>query len=336
MAKPAVPAHNEYDADPNVAKVQRVVGRGQKATDLAANEADAKLKNTQADTVKKLADAGGTHYKLSQAALMLSGGDPDKKESMEKMLLAEFGDKEVPKDFIHNMGTNSRFDGTLGEKHSQFLDKRFTGLGEALDPSKGARGAFGIAKQSFDRAEKLESLASAFPSGNLDSRQIEELAIGMNSLLSGSNAGAASQVEALVPKTVMGDARKLKEWLTNEPTGTNQQAFVKRLLGTIEREKATVSDQMKRIKYERAGRYSDLEKTDQARFKNALEDADIDPDEYDKWRKGGKKAISAVQGAEGGDKNIAGKIKISNGKETLYADPNDVAEAEKEGFKRVE
>ncbi len=201
-----------------------------------------------------------------------------------------------------NLADRKPFDVQLSEKANQFNTKRFTQLGDALDPSKARAGAFGTSKQVFDRAERLQTLASAYRDNNLDSRQVEELAIGLNSMLSGSNVGAASQVEKLVPKSIMGDAQKLKEWIANDPKGTNQQEFVKRMLGSIDREKSTASDQIKRTQFERIARYGDLEKADADEFANVLQSAGVDPEEYRAFKKGGYKRASAVQGAEGGSK----------------------------------
>lgn len=204
-----------------------------------------------------------------------------------------------------NLADRKPFDIEHSEKANQFNVKRFTQLGEALDPSKARSGAFGTSKQVYDRAERLQTLAGAYKDNNLDSRQVEELAIGLNSMLSGSNVGAASQVEKLVPKSIMGDTQKLKEWLTNDPKGTNQQEFVKRMLGSIDREKSTAADQIKRTQFERIARYSDLEKADKDEFYNVLQSAGVDPAEYEAHRKGGYKRMSAVQGAEGGGEKHA-------------------------------
>ena len=199
-----------------------------------------------------------------------------------------------------NLADRKPFDIQTSEKNAQFHAKRFTQLGDALDPSKARAGAFGTSKQVYDRAERLQTLANAYRDNNLDSRQVEELAIGLNSMLSGSNVGAASQVEKLVPKSIMGDKQKLMEWLTNEPKGTNQQEFVKRMLGSIEREKNTASDQIKRTQFERIARYGDLENADPDEFINVLQSAGVDPMEYKSWKKGGYKKASAVQAPEAG------------------------------------
>lgn len=171
---------------------------------------------------------------------------------------------------------------------------------EALDPSKARSGSFGVSKNVFDRAERLQSLAVA-AIGNPDKRQMEELAIGLNAMLSGSNTGAQEQVKQLVPQSLVGNANKLKEWLTNEPVGTGQQEFVKRLSDTVAREKATAADQIKRTQMQRVSAYTKLEKSAPDEFKNALQSFGIEPDEYRKWKEGGFKQKTAVQSLDGSD-----------------------------------
>jgi len=190
----------------------------------------------------------------------------------------------------------------IGEKEEQLAKNRLSKLSDSLDPSKQRQGAFGISKQGFDRAERLESLALAVPAGQLDSRQIEELAIGLNAMLSGSSVGAQSQVEALVPKSALGNAMKLKEWLMNEPTGLKQQKFVKRMLDSIAREKSTFADQILRTQKSRIAPYADLENSHPDAFESVLRSNGVDPDEWKKWKKEGYKKTSAVQRPEGKEK----------------------------------
>lgn len=252
-----------------------------------------------------------------------------KEQGTEGMQQSEANKNNAMANFYNNTkGQASSL--ALGEKKDQYSQKRLTALGDALDPSKARAGAFGVSKQVYDRAERLQSLASAFKDGNLDSRQVEELAIGLNAMLSGANTGAAQQVKSLVPNSIWGNAQKVKEWLVNEPQGLQQQAFVNRMLGSITREKSTASDQLKRTQFQRIGRYGDLEKSNPDEFQNVLQSSGVDPQEYSKWKKGGYKPMTAVQSPEGDQSG--GKIRVSNGKETLLIDPSDAADAAKDGY----
>lgn len=244
--------------------------------------------------------ATGLYSTPDQAAFQLAPGDQGKQAQYKAQLQSLYPDGRIPKSAISASAGGIHLDVTQGEHSAQFGDKRLTALGDALDPSKQRAGAFGVSKQVYDRSERLESLASAYKDGNLDSRQVEELAIGLNAMLSGANTGAAQQVRSLVPDTVRGNTQKFKEWLTNEPQGLQQQAFVNRMLGSISREKSTASDQMKRTQFQRIGRYADLERSNPDGFSNVLQSAGIDPDEYHSWKKGGYKPMSAVQTPDSG------------------------------------
>jgi len=204
-----------------------------------------------------------------------------------------------------------------GLRLSQAADQRdvdrFTSFNKHIDPSAApVRSALGVAKNGFERAERLESLAKAFKNGNnLRDAEIEELAIGLNAMLTGGAQGARSQVEALVPKTAIGNVSKLKQFLTNNPEGMNQKKFVDRIAGTIEREKNTMAEQMKRAQFARISAYSDLADVYPQRFNESLLSNNIDPEEYAAWKAGGSKTISAVQKPEGSV--VAAPVKIKKG-----------------------
>lgn len=188
------------------------------------------------------------------------------------------------------------------EKRKTLNQQRLLKLSEVLDPSKQKTGAFGVSKGVFDRAERLQTLAEAYPNGNLDSRGIEELAIGLNSMLSGSNTGAQEQVKALVPRSARGNYQKFKEWLVNDPQGTNQQAFVQRMMGSVAREKETAAAQIKRTQLSRLAPFAGLEKDDPENFGATLQSYGIELGEYEAFKKGGRKPASAVvKGGEGAD-----------------------------------
>jgi hypothetical protein len=201
----------------------------------------------------------------------------------------------------------------LSQKTDQRTSDRLSKMSKDLDPSAMVRGAFSISKQVIDRADRLRTLddyVQAYQNGNADSRQIEELAIGMNSLLSGSNTGAQEQVKMLVPKTAIGNASKMYEFLSGNPQGTNQQAFVKRMMGTIENEKRTAQAQINKTRFSRIAQYKDVEAADPVGFNDVLRSWEIDPDEYHAWKQAGYKQPDVAKapgsaGAAGGTQPIA-------------------------------
>lgn len=264
---------------------------------IASQMPQAELELKRSEAIKNRSAAGG--YTLDQASSLMSpNGSPEDIAKAKNELASLYPSGVVPKDYAHMGAAAGRSELSLGIRKDQYDQKRLTALGESLDPSKQRAGAFGVSKQVFDRAERLQSLAVA-SMGNPDRRQMEELAIGLNAMLSGSNTGAQDQVKALVPQSLVGNANKLREWLVNDPTGTGQQEFVKRLNDTIAREKATAMDQIKRTQFQRIGRYADLEQSSPDAFTNALQSNGIEPGEYKAWKSGGYKPMSAVQDKNG-------------------------------------
>lgn len=206
----------------------------------------------------------------------------------------------------------------------QLNEKKISALKDDLDPNKARGGNMSFNQKKVDQAERLEGLIhdSNGNVSNLDSRQIEELAIGLNSMLSNSSSSAVSQVEALVPKTIMGNAQKLKEWLTNDPQGVNQIAFVKRMAETVEREKQIAGDQVKRAQVQRLSAYQHLAKSNPEAYNQILNAYGIDP--------------SDIQNGQYKPQRQQSKIKVSNGKETLMIDPSDLEHAQADGYKQVQ
>jgi len=149
----------------------------------------------------------------------------------------------------------------IEDKKTSDYEKRLGQLNKDIDPSRYRAGAFGDSKKVFDRGERLQTLgeqAQNLQKGGADKRQMEEFAIGLNAMLSGSNQGAQQQVQALVPHTWWGGAQGIGEYLTNNPTGLGQQKFVQRMLDTISREQEVAKQQMDRTRYARLTQYKDI------------------------------------------------------------------------------
>ena len=196
----------------------------------------------------------------------------------------------------------------MDETKRKNLQQDVTNLGNDLDPNRFRAGAFGVATQVFQRGERLMSLvdqAEKFQQGGLDKRQMEEFAIGLNSMLQGGNIGAMEQVRALVPKTLLGNTKMFTEWLTNNPQGLDQQQFVDRMTGTLKREMDTTKVQMDRVRYQRLGKWEDLRKRAPDEWDNVVRNYGVDPDQYDAWKPAGRPPIDAVQQSSGKDNVFA-------------------------------
>lgn len=210
-----------------------------------------------------------------------------------------------------NIGSNGKvsmsFGGdqtyTRGMKEDQWLQAQFAKMGDDLDWNKNVRSAYGVTAQGFHRAERIEGLASRYKDLNLDRREMEEMAIGLNSILQGSNQSAQEQVRGLIPKSIRGNFQKWKEWLINEPQGLQQQKFVSRMLDDVRREKSVMGKQLLRDAVQKVSKYDALRKKDPTRWSDIVQSWGINPDDYDAWKKGGFKAIDTT--SVGGENSLS-------------------------------
>lgn len=92
----------------------------------------------------------------------------------------------------------------------------------------------------FNRINSTEPLVSQMMAqeGGGDTRQMRELGTSVANLITNGNVAAQEQINGMIPKTYKGDMNAFLEKLKNNPTGTDQIAFIHRLAETVAREKA--------------------------------------------------------------------------------------------------
>lgn len=148
-------------------------------------------------------------------------------------------------------------DAAARDKTQRKNDQDLIKMSQDLDPSRASsKVGLGVATQKVANAKALFALTGG--EENLDSRQTEELAIGLNKLISGTGAGAQAQIKALVPESARGDSQKMKEWLLNEPQGLGQQAFVRKLVQTIKRENEVATSDIEKYQRGKLAAYGHL------------------------------------------------------------------------------
>lgn len=158
---------------------------------------------------------------------------------------------------------------TLGLKTQQDDENRLAKLGEAMSTEKMRSGAVGQMSQSLAGIGKLKALMSGYK-GDLTSQEWQEAAIAWNRILTqGGVGGGEHSIEALVPHTIRGNIQKEIQWLTNEPTGTAQQAFAKRLQVGMDREEKYATQYVNKYKVGRLMDFQDVagRKADEVRMK---------------------------------------------------------------------
>jgi len=142
------------------------------------------------------------------------------------------------------------------EKASKDKDKELTKLstkmGEDLDPNRFRSGEMGKNQARINSAERIEALMKQFPDGNIPKIQTRELASSVAALLTSGNQTAVSQINELVPHTLKGSGASIAEWFTGNPTGLQQQSFIKMFVDTAEREKQTAVRQVAQAQIKKA------------------------------------------------------------------------------------
>ena len=113
--------------------------------------------------------------------------------------------------------------------------------------------------------------------GNLTPQQMRELATSVANLLSRGGVVANEQIDALVPNTLFGKIKDWQQWLTNEPTGTEQQAFVKNLADTVNREVGLSQQYLQSLYASRMSQFSQFKNDQPDQYNADLTAHNIDP-----------------------------------------------------------
>lgn len=264
-------------------------------------------------------DPGYYNAARDQSAQAIAGAqsDVDRNRKLVQDFLNNQRAVEVAKDNrdarIQAMKDNQALRMQLFQQNQQEKDaKRFGSFGDALDPDKSRAGNFGAQQQIVYNAKKLEALSSQFPDGNMPPAQVAELAQATANMLSGGNGAAESTVNRYVPSSVGRDAASITQWITNKPQGAQQQAFVKQMLETGQRERTLAEQNVKQIKYQRVSQFGDLQKKDPGTFNAVLLSHDIDPGEFAAYQQNGYKlpqASPTSPTAGGGNDALAAEMK---------------------------
>ncbi len=205
--------------------------------------------------------------------------------------------------------TNDR---VLGKQTNQNNTK----LGDAIDENKGRSGELGRQVQFANNADRALVLGKQFSDGNLPPAQMAELATSVGALLAGSGHAAEGTISRFVPSTASGSVAQIQQWLTSEPKGAGQQAFVRQLLDTAQRERDLALDKVKGVKFGRVAQFN-VDPTD-PQVAAILKSHGVDPDEYQEYVKGGYKMPAAAAKQQTGQGLLNGsqskpKTVIQNG-----------------------
>lgn len=100
-----------------------------------------------------------------------------------------------------------------------------------------SRSQLGKAANVSGSARQLDLLLHSKPVDKFDNRDMQEIAIITNNVLTNGQTSAAGAIQKLVPSTFAGNTGKFLEFITNEPQSVDAQEFVKNFKNIADRER---------------------------------------------------------------------------------------------------
>ena len=171
-----------------------------------------------------------TAQQLEKAGFKGSAGTltPYQQQMME-IYKQRIGNTKDSLDFKKGAQTEkiSKEDSDLAQKMQKSLDTL----------SATSRSQLGKAANVTGAARQLDLLLASKPVEKFDNRDMQEMAIITNNLLTNGQTSAAGAIQKLVPKTFSGDTAKWLEFITNEPQSVEAQDFVKNFKNIADRER---------------------------------------------------------------------------------------------------
>lgn len=164
----------------------------------------------------------------------------------------------------------------------KWQDKALKELGADFNPSSGRAGEFGKNQARVNAAGRLLALAEDEHGNpiNLTPNQMPELAQSLANLISTGGTGAQSQIEHLTPHSLRGDFAKIAQWITNEPQGADQQAFVKNMADTAKREQAIAQQAIEAVRGQLGAKHQRILRSNKEEARKVLQGFgwDLGPD----------------------------------------------------------
>jgi hypothetical protein len=192
------------------------------------------------------------------------------------------------------------------------LDKELISFGADLDPTGGRAGEFGKNYARTQAATALLALATDEQGRprNLTPQQMPELSQALAALISRASSGAQAQIEHLTPHSLVGNSAAIIQWLTNEPTGTNQVAFVRNMVETALRERDVASKALADTARSRISKHQGLIKSNPEEARATLKAYGLDPSLIDNY--GSNNHGAGAQSPSSGSKTSGPRITRTN------------------------
>ena len=147
--------------------------------------------------------------------------------------------------------------GPASKGYAAFM-RELGNLRNDLDPLARRSGLQGnqARMQASERIKKI-GLESGGDIKNLDKTRMTELAGSMASMIASGGHPPESMVKDLTPETVGNWPAKIESWLTNNPHGTDQQAYVKQMINQANQEEETIGGQIRNAQLSRLAGYKE-------------------------------------------------------------------------------
>lgn len=146
----------------------------------------------------------------------------------------------------------------------------FMKMAEKLSAAKASsRSALGKAALNKAAAERIETLVAGRNLNDLDTREIQEVARSLDSLLA-QGQPTISGSHDLVPKTFRSRAGGVAEYILNVRQGAGAESFLQQMIKTVKREKELANKQKNEYINQLVPGFSHLEKKDPERFNTLL------------------------------------------------------------------
>lgn len=148
-----------------------------------------------------------------------------------------------------------------GKADKKTLDKMETDMGNDLDQFKASsRSLTGVMAAKLHNSNQILALVARHPDMNLTKDEMFDLVAGVAKQTLG-NQGVIGEdmLNKLMPDSARGKYNDWKAWLLNEPTGKEQQGFVKRMVDNLLGEEKSVREQFDNEKLQKLTKYGRLE-----------------------------------------------------------------------------
>lgn len=147
---------------------------------------------------------------------------------------------------LEEQQNQQRLQEMLGTRMSQFDQKQLANWAKETDPAQAVRNAYGQNQLRLQAAERIFPLVES-TRGNPSQIETPELARTVATLISGGATAIIpeSELKSFMPKSFKGNLMDWASFLTNQPIGRDQQAFVQRFVNLANREYDTMQRQYK-------------------------------------------------------------------------------------------